>query len=234
MEYLKATWIGSDAGGHVSINGCEHFLDELRSRPGGGRVRRRGTVADGIVVTPCADDGDKKQIHEPTQTRLFAGEFMVQNTPKNYQVLKDHVKIGFIEMNDYSLQCEMEGRENAEPEITEQIVEKNVVIETDVSVRDSQAAKDKRNKAAVFKMQEANVQIAAEKKEKIAIFSVLKSVKMRKEEILGCVIEKGINTMEQLAAANKDVLLSISNVGEKVAIGMIEEAKALTGGSEEE
>ncbi|MCP3681114.1 MAG: helix-hairpin-helix domain-containing protein [bacterium] len=234
MKYLKGTWIVSDPGGHASMTGFEEVLDELVTKPGGGRVRRKGKLGKGITITPCMDDGDKNQVHEKTQERLYAGEFMVQDTPKNRQTLTDHLKIGFIEMNDYNLHWELLGEEPDEPEITEEEVIEEEVIETDANPKGSPAAQKQKKKEIAERLQKGLEVFRKENNEAMETLQALTSIKIRKEEVLAGIVEKGIKTMEQLAATNKDILLSVKFVGEKLATDMLEEAQKLSGGSKEE
>jgi len=234
MKYLKATWVVSDPGGHASMTGFEEILDELVTKPGGGRVRRTGNKGKGIIITPCMDDGDNKQVHEKTGDRLYAGEFMVQDTPKNIQTLKDYLTIGFIEMNDYNLHWELLGEEPEEPEIIEEEVIETVITETDVTPKNSPAAKRQKQKEVTQRLQEGLAEFRKENKDAMETLQVLTSIKIRKEEVLAGIVEKGIKTIEQLASTNKDILLSIKFVGEKLATDMLEEAQKLSGGSKEE
>jgi hypothetical protein len=234
MKYIKAMWIASDPGGHVSLTGFEEVLDKMVRKPGGGRVHRKGTIGKGIVVTPCKDDGNEKQIHEQTGQRLFSGEFMVQDTPKNMKTFGDYVKLGFIQMDDYNLHYDLLGEEPIEPEVIEEQIVEEQIVEVDVSPKYSMAAQRARKNEAIEKLHANQEKHKKEVNAAIKGFTSLSSVKLRREEIFAGLADKGIMSIKQLSEANKDVLLSIQYVGSKVADLMIEEAKKLTGGLEEE
>jgi len=173
-------------------------------------------------------------VHERTKKRLLAGDFIVQETPKNLENLESYVKLGFIQMEDWDLHYKLLGEEPEYNETEEEIIIEEEIIETDASPKNSQAAKDAKARV-MAEASEKKWKEEAEKAKKIAeSLSVLTCVKIRRDEIFAGLVEKGITSIEKLANTNKDILLSIKYVGETAATDMLEEAKGLSGGSKEE
>ena len=234
-NYLKALWIASPAGGGVSFSSPFVEYDEHYVKGPNGRLKhyRSDTPTAITVLVARGDDTFVKKGKE--EFILEEGEFVVQDNNENVIALKELVQTGMIEMVDSALHYQYLDEE--EPEMIEEVITTGKMIEVNPLPKNSPAAKREKEQKQLKALQEANKAIRKEKSEeyqaKFDTFDALKSIKIKKASIIDQIIEKDIETMEQLAETNKDILLTITGIGGKVADSIIKEAKELTASKEE-
>jgi hypothetical protein len=155
---------------------------------------------------------------------LELGDFVVQDNKENRDILKHFVLRGEISLEDFELQCEMEGVEVEQDVYNEIDTGKEITYSAPIN---SIAAKEDRTAKMQEKMSKINDSIKEEKSIAIAPFECLSNIKRGREEIFSEMVEKGILSLDDLAVANIEVLTSIKHVGIKLAEQMKKQASEL-------
>ena len=226
-KVLKATWVGTPAGGGVSIQAFEEFKESRTKLPNGSTQRSRERESITVTVMPSrenetfiSDDlilGEKRSLSE--------GDFYVQETPKNMKVLEGFVKAGMVEMDDLDLHYKLLDAV-APPKEVEKIVDSgsDVIVEVPPN---SIAAKEEKAKELKTNVDRAKAEKQAVLEEEKKVFDSITCITRGRDDVLEEMIEKGVTSLERLAEVDADVLVAIKGVGAKLARNMKEQALGL-------
>jgi hypothetical protein len=225
-NYLRAIWIATPAGGGVSFSSPFVEYDEHYVKGPNGRTKHYiSEVPRGITVTVAR--GDETIVEKGREKfELYEGEFVVQKNDINVTALKEMVQSGMIEMVDQDLHYEY--LEQDVPEMIEETITTGRMVEVnDIPRSKKEAQKDLNQKRTEIlkdhQASEKNVNDAIK-----AELSALKCIKINKDKVIEGIIDKGVESIEQLSNTDKDILLSVKGIGAKVAESILKEAKELT------
>ncbi len=224
-KFQKAKWIATHPGGGVHIQGFVERKQEVIQDNKGRRKILTDRKPVSITVIPSREEEEVEVTEYGSKHILELGDFIVQDNVENRKVLKHFVLRGDISLDDFELQCEMEGVEIEQDEYEEIDTSKEVTYSTP---KNSIAAKEDRTKAKSEHFKTMNEKDRSDKLAEIAPFECLTNIKIGREHILLELVNKGIKSLDDLAEVETSVLLSIKGVGEKLALQLKEQATELT------
>jgi hypothetical protein len=224
-KYLKATWVGTHPGGGVSIQGFKEHIESMTKDAKGRRTHKRNKEPEHVTVL-ASREGDELVEYEAFGVvhMLDLGDFIVQNNENNRDVLKHFVLKGDVYLENYELQCEMEGVDPEQDTYVEYDTGQEITYSTPVN---SVAAKEDKAVKASENMTKVNNARQAGRALEIAPFECLTNIKVGRESIFYALVDKGVKSLDDLAVVNVEVLTSIKHVGIKLAEQMKKQASEL-------
>jgi len=223
-KFIKAKWIGTHPGGGVHIQGFVEYREEITRNAKGKRTHKRDKAPVAVTVVAFRSEDEEEYKAFGAVHILELGDFVVQDNKKNREILEHFVKRDEVSLDDYELQCEMEGIEYEQDVIEEIDTGQDITYSTPVN---SIAAKEERAKKASEHMTKVNEAMRAEKMLEIAPFELLTNIKREREDVLLEMVDKGIKSLDDLAETDVKVLTSIKHVGLKLAEQMKKQASEL-------